>query len=293
MYRNCPRPRSHQCIVGSIKQVLKQKWRPNRALIGSQRCHNRRRDCILLLVFQYLVTWHLSRVAAFVRRIDPGAPRGEQLQLDRPATGRWRPDILNAVMTSINGLSRSLHGAHAELRQSDERLRVLTRETTAFTGIALTLTKQLAELVGARLGVDSREGVASVFWVDLPCADADAYAPAARDAAPAQRQINSVALDVLYVEDNPSNVAVMSAFLDQHPNVRLRTAGDGASGLVQARERRPDVVLLDIHLPGMGGYEVLRQLRADPKLQSVHVVALSADAMPHDVQRGRAAGFDH
>jgi CheY-like chemotaxis protein len=97
---------------------------------------------------------------------------------------------------------------------------------------------------------------------------------------------------VLYVEDNASNLEVMAAFLAPYPGVQLRTALTGAEALLQVQARRPDVILLDIHLPGMDGYEILAQLRADPRWRDVAVVAVSADAMPHDVQRGLAAGFD-
>jgi PAS domain S-box-containing protein len=596
-------------VVGSIDNVVARLWDQLLATLISNAVKTLLVAGFMLLVFQYLVTRHLTRLAGFVRRIDPAAPQGEQLQFDRAPTGRWRPDILDAVMTSINGLSRSLHGAHEELRLSDERLRVLTRETTAFiyeldrdgrilfanrtdpavargqvegtlltdwfpaelkagiaqvversfteaqpqrleytipdpagrdrtytgaivpiardnviasaaltamdisdqkaaeqairqlnsslearvrertaelqqameraenasrakseflsrmshelrtpmnailgfaqiiemsapspqqlkwageirhagdhllqmiedlldlarievgkivvriepldlatvvaesvalvqpmidarglrliqeggaiqgqvmcdrlrlrqvlvnllsnaakynrdqgtitircerraervrlsiadngagiaperlaklfqpferlgaelgkiegTGIGLALSKQLTDLMKVELGVDSRLGIGSVFWIDLPAADADAPQASGPTAAP--RPTAEVAFDVLYVEDNRSNIEVIAAFLAQHPDIRLRAAGDGPEGLALARERRPDIVLLDIHLPGMDGYQVLEQLRADPRLKSIPVVALSADAMPHDVQRGLAAGFD-
>jgi PAS domain S-box-containing protein len=596
-------------VVASVDGVLARMWDHLVLTLVSNAFKTLLVAGFMLLVFQYLVTRHLTRVAAFVRQIDPGAPRGEQLQLDRPVTGRWRPDILDAVMASINGLSRSLHGAYEDLRRSDERLRALTRETTAFiyeldrdgrilfanraypglarervegsllvdwfppesrpgigravarafseagpqrleytipdpagqphayvaaimpilldgavasvaltaldisdqkaaeqairelnsgleqrvrertaelqtameraenasrakseflsrmshelrtpmnailgfaqiiemsepsprqlkwageirragdhllqmiedlldlarievgkmairiealdvepilaesvaivrplidargirlvqecrgiewpvradrlrlrqvfvnllsnaakynrergtitvrcerhgerirlsvadtgmglapeklamlfqpferlgaelgsvegTGIGLALSKQLSELMGASLGADSSVGVGSVFWIELPCADADsakALAPMA-----ALHPIDALAFDVLYVEDHPSNVEVVAAFLAQHPHIRLRTAATGEAGLALARERRPDIVLLDIHLPGLNGYQVLQRLRADPRLADIPVAALSADAMPHDVQRGLAAGFD-
>ena len=563
----------------------------------------------MLLVFQYLVTRHLTRIAAFVRRIDPATPRGEQVQLDRPATGRWRPDILDVVTTSINGLSSSLGAAVAELRGSDERLRALTRESTAFiyeldaqgriifanrtypgltraqvegsmlvdwfssdqrpsigqavtaafatalpqrleysipnssgephayvasmmpivrdgvvasavltsldisdqkaaeleirelnvslearvrertaqlqqameraegasrakseflshmshelrtpmnailgfaqiiemsepsprqlkwageirragdhllqmieelldlarievgkmvikiealdllplidecvgivqpltaarglevthdcpaieawvladrlrlrqvlvnllsnavkynrehgaihircerrgdrmrlsvadrgaglgpeqmtrlflpferlgaelgdiegTGIGLSLSKQLAELMGATLGADSVVGDGSVFWVDLRPADGAAVAVSA--ATPAPESMDGLACDILYIEDNAPNVELIAAFLARYPKVSLRTAPSGDAGLALARERRPDIVLLDIHLPGMDGYQVLQVLRSDTQLRDLAVIALSADAMPRDVRRGLAAGFD-
>jgi PAS domain S-box-containing protein len=158
------------------------------------------------------------------------------------------------------------------------------------TGIGLALARQLAGLMGTTIGVDSRVGIGSEFWIDIPCAAAQK--PQAPVPTVGATPVGELEFDVLYVEDNLSNIAVISEFLSQHSKVRLRTAGDGPTGLSLARQKRPDVVLLDIHLPGMDGYQVLRQLRADPQLGSVAVVALSADAMPHDMQRGLAAGFD-
>lgn len=596
-------------VVASVDRVLARVWDQLLLVLVSNALKTLLVAGFMLLVFQYLVTRHLTRLAGFVRRIDPGAPRGERLQFDRPPSGRWRPDILDAVMASINGLSSSLHAAHEDLRRSNERLRVLTRETPTFiyeldrdgrilfanrtdpgvarelvegallidmfppesrpavaqavtrtfaeaqvqrfeysipdpagqvhafvaaimpieqdgvvtsaaltaldiseqkaaeqairalnsglearvrertaelqqavqraenasrakseflshmshelrtpmnailgfaqiiemsnptpqqlkwageirsagdhllkmiedlldlarievgkmtiriepldlepilaeslalvqplidarglrlvqevrgvappvkadrlrlrqvlvnllsnaakynrdggtitvrcqhhgerirlsvadtgigmapeklarlfqpferlgaelgqvegTGIGLALSRQLAELMGATLGVDSRAGFGSEFWIDLPRADAGT-APAGAPVA-ALPALGEAAFDVLYVEDNPSNVDVISAFLARQANIRLRTAADGAAGLALAKAQRPDIVLLDIHLPGMDGYRVLAELRADAQLRRVPVVALSADAMPHDVQRGLAAGFD-
>ena len=158
------------------------------------------------------------------------------------------------------------------------------------TGIGLALSSQLARLMDAELGVDSSHGVGSTFWIDLPTAGADK--PEAAAAAQREQEPTKTAFDVLYVEDNDSNVKVIAAFLAQHPHVRLTTAVDGPAGLALARASRPDIILLDIHLPGPDGYEVLEQLRADPQLRATPVVALSADAMPYDIQRGLAAGFD-
>lgn len=158
------------------------------------------------------------------------------------------------------------------------------------TGIGLALSSQLARLMGAELGVDSREGEGSTFWIDLPAAaaaNADAVPEVPRSETPA-----NLSFEALYVEDNPSNVEVIAAYLAQFPHVRLRTAGDGVRGLDLARAHRPDVILLDIRLPGRDGYEVLADLRADPQLRSTPVIALSADAMPYDIQRGLNAGFD-
>jgi len=597
-------------VVASVDRVLARVWDQLLVVLLSNAVKTLLVAGFMLLVFQYLVTRHLTRIAAFVRRIDPAAPRGEEVRLDRPASGLWRPDILDAVTTSINGLSRSLQGTFEDLQRSDERLRTLTRETTAFiyeldrdgrivfanrtypgltreqvegtplrdwftpalqpqvdeavarafadgqpqrldytipdpqgqvhayvaslvpilrdgavasvaltsldiseqkaaeqeirelnrglearvrertadlqrameraesasrakseflshmshelrtpmnailgfaqiiemskptpqqlkwageirragdhllemiedlldlarievgkmsirlealelepvlaeslaivqpliaerglrqqvedcggaghrvhadrlrlrqvlvnllsnaakynrtqgsisvqcrqtpagvrlsvtdtgagmaaeklarlfrpferlgaelgsvegTGIGLALSKQLADMMGATLGADSEVGVGSTFWIDLPRADGGPVPAAAPVAAP--NAMRAVPFDVLYIEDNRSNLEVVAAVLAPHAHVRLRTAATGDAGLELVGERRPDIILLDIHLPGMDGYQVLQRLRADPALRDIPVIALSADAMPHDVQRGLAAGFD-
>jgi PAS domain S-box-containing protein len=596
-------------VVASIDRVLARIWDQLLLTLVSNAIKTLLVAGFMLVVFQFLVTRHLSKIAAFVRGIDPTAPRGEQVQLDRPANGRWRPDILDAVTSSINWLSRSLSDAIGDLRRSDERLRALTRETTAFiyeldrdgritfanrtypglareqvegtlligwfppdlqpriaqavarafdegvpqrleysiadpkdqahayvatispirregvlasaaltaldiserkaaeqaivqlnatleervrertaelrlameraenasrakseflsrmshelrtpmnailgfaqiielsgpspkqlhwageirragdhllqmiedlldlaridigkmairiepldltpivaesvamvrpmitarglrllqecpgdgsqvladrlrlrqvlvnllsnavkynrehgeitircerrgervrlsvadtgvgipaeklarlfqpferlgaehgkvegTGIGLALSKQLADLMGAELGADTTLGVGSVFWIDLQRTGAGPAGESVPLAA--QQSIGGVAFDVLYVEDKLSNIELVAAFLALYPNVHLRTALSGDAGLALARERRPDIVLLDIQLPDMDGYQVLKEMRADATLRDVPVIALSADAMPRDIQLGLAAGFD-
>ncbi len=596
-------------IVASVDRVLERLWNQLLVTLLNNAVNTLLVAGFMLLVFQYSVTRHLTRIAAFVRRIDPAAPRGEQVQLDRPATGRWRPDILDTVTASINGLSTSFGTAVAELRGSDERLRALTHESTAFiyeldpqgritfanrtwpgltraqvegsklvdwfpsdlrprigqaveavfathspqrleytlpnpsgephayvvsimpivrdgavasavltaldisdqkaaeheirelnaslearvrertsqlqqameraegasrakseflsrmshelrtpmnailgfaqiiemsdpsprqlkwageirragdhllqmieelldlarievgkmaikiealdllplinecvaivqpltaarglevtqdcpatdawvladrlrlrqvlvnllsnavkynrergtihvrcerraghtrlsvadrgagltpeqmarlfqpferlgaelgdvegTGIGLSLSKQLAELMGATIGADSVVGDGSVFWIDLRPADGDMAA--ASVAIPAPASMRELACDILYIEDNAPNAALIAAFLAHYPKVRLRITPSGDAGLALAHERRPDIVLLDIQLPGMDGYQVLQALRSDAQLRDVAVIALSADAMPHDIQRGLGAGFD-
>ena len=119
-------------VVASIDNVVGRLWDRVLVTVVSNGLKTLLVSGFMLLVFQYLVTRHLTRLSAFVRRIDPAAPKGEQLQFDRPASGLWRPDMLDAVSSSINGLSRSLRDAHEGLRESGERLHALTRETTAF-----------------------------------------------------------------------------------------------------------------------------------------------------------------
>jgi PAS domain S-box-containing protein len=168
----------------------------------------------------------------------------------------------------------------------------LGREDTAIegTGVGLSLSKRLAELMNCDLGVDSAPGQGSSFWIELPLAVGEQpdHAVAARvDGAAA-----AGGLQVLYIEDNPTNRALMDAWFSDRPQWRLALAEDGEAGLRQALVQRPDAILLDLHLPQLDGYGVLRALRADPRTAAVPVIAVTADAKPDDRAHGLASGFD-
>lgn len=179
----------------------------------------------------------------------------------------------------------------AQLFQAFNRLGA-ERSGIEGTGIGLVISRRLVEMMGGRIGVESSSGAGSTFWIELPAAretptGAQAAAPASPlSATGAVRQ--SV---VLYVEDNAPNLRLMSQLFERRPHVNLLTAHSGFLGLDLAAAHGPDLVLLDINLPGMDGYEVLRRLRGLPGMDGVPVVAVTANAMPQDVDRGLAAGF--
>jgi signal transduction histidine kinase/CheY-like chemotaxis protein len=153
------------------------------------------------------------------------------------------------------------------------------------TGIGLAISKRLVELMGGTIGVDSAPGQGSTFWIELPLAQAAADSAAAPSAADKFK--------VLYVEDNAANLKVVEAMLRRQPNLTLLAASNGEYGLELAQRYLPQVILLDIHLPGMDGYAVLKELQSRPETRDIPVIALSADAMPLDVERGLGAGFRH
>lgn len=96
---------------------------------------------------------------------------------------------------------------------------------------------------------------------------------------------------MLYVEDNPANARLIMHYCATLPGVRLLLAEAPEQGLHLAKASRPDLILLDIHLPGMDGYALSERLKADPACAAIPVVAVSADAMPEHIERARAAGF--
>jgi len=166
---------------------------------------------------------------------------------------------------------------------------------TEGTGIGLALTRRIVEAMNGIVGVESEPGRGSVFWVELHTdslsADAEENVDGAEPPAefPDESQITAT---VLYVDDDPVNLKLVEQVFSTLARLRLITAPTPGLGLDLARLRRPDLILLDINLPGMDGCEVLARLRAEPLTRSIPVAAVTAMAMASDIERGRDAGFD-
>ena len=162
------------------------------------------------------------------------------------------------------------------------------------TGIGLAISKRLAALMQGSVGFRSTAGKGSEFWVDIP-ADKSAVRPSApspiHDDAPPRASEAGRRL-VLYVEDNPANVTFMEDLVTCIESVDLVTTPTAEIGLEFARRRRPEVIIMDINLPGMSGLEALRSLRGWPETQDIPVIALTAAASERDKQRGLASGFN-
>ncbi|MDT7811619.1 MAG: hypothetical protein QOJ42_1535 [Acidobacteriaceae bacterium] len=162
------------------------------------------------------------------------------------------------------------------------------------TGIGLVTTKRLIELMGGSIGAESTVGTGSVFWVELNLtAERQAASGTALSsvAAHAQVQTGAQLRTLLYVEDNPANLMLVEDLIARRPDIRLLTARDGNRGIEIARASRPDVILMDINLPGISGLKALRILAEDPTTAHIPVLALSANAIPRDIQKGLEAGF--
>jgi CheY-like chemotaxis protein len=163
------------------------------------------------------------------------------------------------------------------------------------TGIGLVVTKRLVELMDGEIGLTSTVDVGSVFWFELASGAGMTLHEAAQagdtrrdpfSSTPAERRRT-----VLYVEDNPANLRLVEEIVALRTDLRLISAAEGGLGVTMAQAHLPDVILMDLNLPGVGGVEALKLLAEDPRTGHIPVIALTASAMPRDVDAGLAMGF--
>lgn len=160
------------------------------------------------------------------------------------------------------------------------------------TGLGLAVSRHLMIHMGGDIEVSSVLGQGSEFALRLPGASSAAETATPRQdlQAAAQNLEHSASRRLLVIEDNRSNLALLQAIVARRPQWQMLTAHDGEEGLRLARSLRPDLILLDLHLPSLGGETVLKTLRADAALRDVPVVIVSADALPDTITRLRSAG---
>lgn len=161
------------------------------------------------------------------------------------------------------------------------------------TGIGLTITRQLINIMGGTVGVESTKGKGSNFWIELLLSDEQEITPS--EPVPSKHPINKTqqGKTIVYVEDDLVNAHLMSAIIDEMTNHHLVIVNTGNEGLSVILEQLPDLVLLDLGLPDIDGYEILKQMHAHPKASKIPAIAVTAKAMKTDIERGKKAGFDN
>jgi CheY-like chemotaxis protein len=158
----------------------------------------------------------------------------------------------------------------------------------------LVMTKRLIELMGGEIGLQSKVGKGSVFWIELDLISKPATRSSKVNLEIPISSYAQVALPLhrlLYVEDNPANLMLVEDLIARRPDIQLLTARDGLEGVALARSSLPDMILMDINLPGISGITALAILSADSLTAHIPIVALSANAMPRDIAKGLEAGF--
>ena len=186
----------------------------------------------------------------------------------------------------------------AELFQPFSRLGYENSEIEG-TGIGLSITKQLVERMGGTIGVESQVDKGSTFWIELigEFVGASAATELTRlqdeDNADAERKPRSTSSKkILYVEDNPANLNLMEMILSRTDGIDMVSAINAEIGLGMVRTEKPDLILLDINLPGMNGFEALKILKEIEVTAEIPIIAVSAAAAKSDIDRAINAGFD-
>jgi CheY-like chemotaxis protein len=154
--------------------------------------------------------------------------------------------------------------------------------------------KRLVELMGGIIGVESTVGAGSVFWIELKLATTRApLSTNVKATSIADRRTTGTGQvhTLLYVEDNPANLMLVEGIIERRADIRLLSARDGIQGVELARAALPDAILMDINLPGISGIEALKALAEDPTTAHIPIIALSANAIPRDIEQGLQAGF--
>jgi PAS domain S-box-containing protein len=161
------------------------------------------------------------------------------------------------------------------------------------TGIGLVVCKRLVELMQGRIGVESVVGEGSVFWVELDLIIGTRPEDQTQILMQKEYADEGKLHTLLYVEDNPANLMLVEDIIARRPDIRLLSAKNGKQGIKLARTMLPDIILMDINLPDINGLDAMKILAKDSVTAHIPVIALSANAIPHDIEKGLQAGFFH
>jgi len=219
------------------------------------------------------------------------------IKYNKPAgevTVEWSLRPPHSIRISVRDTGAGLTAE--QLSQLFQPFNRLGKEASAEegTGIGLVMTKRLVELMGGAIGAESTVGVGSVFWIELDLTSAPQLAVLEAERAVLagpQMPEGAPLRTLLYVEDNPANLELVEQLIARRSDMRLLSAADGNVGVEYARAYQPDVILMDINLPGISGIEAMKILRADPSTAHIPIIAISANAVPRDIRRGLEAGF--
>jgi CheY-like chemotaxis protein/nitrogen-specific signal transduction histidine kinase len=233
---------------------------------------------------------------------------------------RFKQALLNLLSNAIK-YNREGGNIYIEVRpHGPDRLRIMVKDTgvgipamrldevfQAFnrigaengnvmgTGIGLTITRRLIEMMNGSVGCESEEGVGSIFWIELPVEFMPLSAHEVSPRLPSSTehsQLNAIKYTVLYIEDNPSNLRLVSQLFIQRKHIHFITAHTPELGIDLARAHLPDLILLDINMPGMDGFQVMDVFKLEKSLQDIPVIAVTAAAMQSEIERGLEAGFN-
>ncbi|MCK5167369.1 MAG: response regulator, partial [Rhodospirillaceae bacterium] len=166
------------------------------------------------------------------------------------------------------------------------------------TGIGLVITRELLRMMDGDMGFESEVGKGSTFWIEIPLANEQDEEIESENNQQGIAHVldSSVGLKkqsykVLYVEDNPANMKLMEKVLERVPNIDMISASTGEIGIEKAMDELPDVILMDINLPGISGTDAMVELKKLDETKNIPVIAVTAAAMKHEVEEGRQAGF--